>query len=573
MIILNEYQHVSQSTVISQYFIIIQMKSLTHHGVLFPPEYESKFNFGLSKLAEEMLYAYSKKMNTEYVHNPLFNQNFYKCLRLELKNSAKFPDDFKDILTKMSNYTEDITPEQKESIKAMNMNNKKKYGYAKVNGVREPLANYIIEPPGIFIGRGNSPYIGLWKYRIQPEDVTINFISDSHEPPKPPKGHHWKDVISNPNVTYIAKYTENIGNVVKMNKEVRFGSNSSIINQSDIRKFEKADKLLDNWDNVQKYIISNITNSDIHRKECALIAWLIQYTSIRIGSEETENEVVGASTLKVKNIHLYDSSDITQRAYAVIDHNDVNDLYNSQNKSNYYSTSLRNDYSTSLRNYCSTSLRNYYITLNFIGKDSIEFNNTYQIPKYIWSSLKTLMKHKNPDDFVFNVNSQQVNAFLNECLEGLTAKVFRTAWAKKILLELYNSSEFKQSWPDEYKVLKLKLLIIDVSLKLNHKKTTKVILNDVLKKLNDQLSLQSAKLDRLKDSITPKKRIHDVEWKIKTLQLKIEFAEKSYGINISTSLTNYINPRVIYEICKAKKIKIDKIYNATLLSRFKGMFK
>ena len=193
------------------------------------------------------------------------------------------------------------------------------------------------------------------------------------------------------------------------------------------------------------------------------------------------------------------------------------------------------------------------------------------------------MKNKKPDDKIFNVNAKQVNDFLNIALPGLTAKVFRTAWAKKVLLEIYKPNDFVKAWPDEYKVLKLKILILDVSLRLNHKKTTKTILSDVLDKLNNQLLKEVDKLNELKEKLKDvktdktkkniKERIKKMEWKIKTLQLKIEFTEKSYGINLSTALTNYINPKVIYEICKSKGIKIDKIYNKGLMERFKNIFK
>ena len=225
----------------------------------------------------------------------------------------------------------------------------------------------------------------------------------------------------------------------------------------------------------------------------------------------------------------------------------------------------------------------FILYLNFLGKDSIEYNNSFIIPAYIASALKKSLKGKKESEMLFDVNANQVNQFLSECLPGLTAKVFRTAWAKKVLLEIYKPNDFVKSWPDEYKVLKLKILILDVSLRLNHKKTTKTVLNNVLDKLNNQLMKEIEKLNGLKKKLKDvkndktkknmKERIKKLDWKIKTLQLKIEFAEKSYGINLSTALTNYINPKVIYEICKSKNIKLDKIYNKGLIERFKNIFK
>lgn len=487
------------------------IKSLVHNGVLFPKEYEPKyFDKKLSPLAEEMLYNYALKYNSEYVKDTIFNNNFYSCLKLELPKeylTKKFPDDYKQLILKIVNYTNShkLTDEQKLANKEIREKNKKKYGFAKVNGIKEPLGNYNVEPPGIFIGRGNNSYMGLWKYRIYPKDVIINFIpeKETDKVPKPNIKGEWKDIIHNNNITYIARYIENIGNILDNPKEVRFGSTSTIIQKSDLEKFEKGNELLNNWEKVQKHIIKNIQTS-----ECALIAWLIQFTSIRIGSEETENGVVGASTLKVKNINIKD--DILQ--------------------------------------------------LNFSGKDSIEYNNTFKVPKYIINAFNKIIKDKKEDDNLFSVSSKQVNEFLNECLPGLTAKVFRTAWAKKLMLD--NPIEIKKSWPVDYKAMKLKIQILDVSLRLNHKKTTKVVLNDVLKKLNDRLECEIEKLKTARDKVKQ-------EWKIKTLRLKIEFVEKSYGINLNTALTNYIDPRIIKDICKNKGIPLNKIYPETLLERFK----
>jgi DNA topoisomerase-1 len=38
----------------------------------------------------------------------------------------------------------------------------------------ERLANFRIEPPGLFRGRGEHPKMGLLKKRVPPEEITIN---------------------------------------------------------------------------------------------------------------------------------------------------------------------------------------------------------------------------------------------------------------------------------------------------------------------------------------------------------------------------------------------------------------
>ena len=489
-------------------------RTLVHNGVAFPPPYVRQgFHNELSDLAEEMMFAYSQKLGKPVI-NQLFNTNFYKCLQPELPDKYQhlpFPDAdfFQSILIQMQSAPRSHTSPSRSV-------SKEQYGYAIVNGKSEPLNNYIVEPPGIFIGRGNSPYTGLWKYRVQPEDIIINFISTTVQPPEPSVGGHWKAIISNPRITYIARYIENIGNTIHRAKEVRFASTSSIIHSSDTLKFKYSDVLLKNWNLVQAYIMKSLGSPNRRIQECALIAWLIQHTSIRIGSEETENGVVGASTLKVNNICIKDNT----------------------------------------------------ITLHFIGKDSVEYTNTFAIPVAIIRVLKRCMKGKHDNENVFNVSAKQVNHFLGICLPHLTAKVFRTALAKRILLSLYKPKQFNKSWPVEYKVLKLKLLLVKVSQLLNHRKST-TSSDKHLSHLQEQLNIKLERLKILRKSGKHLDRVLKLEWKIQILQLRIEFTEQSHDINLNTALTNYINPNIISHICKTKNIPIDKIYSQTLIKRFR----
>ena len=48
------------------------------------------------------------------------------------------------------------------------------YGFCVMDGHKEKIANFNIEPPGLFRGRGNHPKMGMHKRRVMPEDVIIN---------------------------------------------------------------------------------------------------------------------------------------------------------------------------------------------------------------------------------------------------------------------------------------------------------------------------------------------------------------------------------------------------------------
>lgn len=48
------------------------------------------------------------------------------------------------------------------------------YGYCLLDGHREKIGNFRVEPPGLFRGRGEHPKMGKLKKRIHSVDVIIN---------------------------------------------------------------------------------------------------------------------------------------------------------------------------------------------------------------------------------------------------------------------------------------------------------------------------------------------------------------------------------------------------------------
>jgi DNA topoisomerase-1 len=269
--------------------------------------------------AEEMLWNFAGKIETDYF---LKNQsNFIEHAWIDIQplltpnqQKLEWPKDFMPLLKSMratqvqeSEAKKAYNKEHKEEIKQEKEARKAKYGFATLNGKQEPLGNIMIEMPGFFISRG-SKLMGRWKYRVQPEDVIINWVSNKPAP-KAPAGHHWKKVEANKNALQIVKYTENIGNIYDHPKKILFAATSSTKQNADQKKFEKALKLIKDWDKMEKLIEKGLKSKDKKEQECALIAYLIKTTSIRVGSSDTEgteieNGVVGASTLRVSNITL-----------------------------------------------------------------------------------------------------------------------------------------------------------------------------------------------------------------------------------------------------------------------------
>lgn len=297
-----------------------KFSTLEHNGVLFPEEYiPSGYrvnNIELSPLAEEMLFAYSGYIETDYVKDKVFRDNFWSCLKKELPASLrklKFPEDFSKTLKAMFDKKQEIKAEKaayrkehKKEIEEDKKTLKEQYGYAIVDGERVPLGMYVIEGPGIMMARGQAKTRGLWKYRVKPEDVIINWKSNK-EPPSPPKSHKWKGLESKSNQS-IASYEIRVGEDFYVSKGILFSAQSDYKKNSDMVKFENARKLVKNWKKIEKYIANGIASENQKIKQSALISWLIIKTGIRVGSDfdPRENGVVGASSLKVSNISIKD---------------------------------------------------------------------------------------------------------------------------------------------------------------------------------------------------------------------------------------------------------------------------
>jgi DNA topoisomerase-1 len=58
-----------------------------------------------------------------------------------------------------------MTKEEKNELKEGKKAMDEKYGYAVIDGRREKIGNYRMEPPGLFRGRGDHPKTGRIKVR------------------------------------------------------------------------------------------------------------------------------------------------------------------------------------------------------------------------------------------------------------------------------------------------------------------------------------------------------------------------------------------------------------------------
>ena len=64
---------------------------------------------------------------------------------------------------KMKEQKKAMTKEEKDKIKQEKKELEEKYGWASIDGRREKVGNFRIEPPGLFRGRGDHPKTGTLK--------------------------------------------------------------------------------------------------------------------------------------------------------------------------------------------------------------------------------------------------------------------------------------------------------------------------------------------------------------------------------------------------------------------------
>ena len=200
---------------------------------------------------EEVAGFFAALLETEHAADKTFQANFFRDWLKLLKDhppaeGIKVTDFKKCDFRPMFEYFElqkekkkQLTAADKRQLKAEREAIEKPYLFATIDGRKEKVGNFRVEPPGLFRGRGEHPKKGTFKYRLNPEDIVIN-IAESAPVPVPNIPGSWKEVVHDNTVTWLAHWKENVnGN----SKYVFLSAGSTWKGQSDRQKFEKAKKL------------------------------------------------------------------------------------------------------------------------------------------------------------------------------------------------------------------------------------------------------------------------------------------------------------------------------------------
>ncbi len=532
--------------------------TFSHSGVLFPDPYiphkipliYSGKKIILKPDSEEYATIYAKFTETEYVKNKTFNKNFFndwlKILKKDGHNEITEFDkcDFSLILKHIIQHKEvkkNMSKEEKQIEKEKKEKFEEKFKIAYVNGKEQATGNFRIEPPGIFLGRGCHPKAGKIKKRIYPENITINIDNKSSIPllPKFLSNHKWGKIIHDNTLEWLCSWKDDITGKTKY---VWLGAKSDFKAKSDEHKFDTAIKLSKNIIEIRRTNWNNITSSktDNKTKQLACALYLIDNLALRVGNEKGDDEAdtVGVCSLRVEHIKFLPSNKIS---------------------------------------------------LDFLGKDSVRYQNTVPIDPEVYKVLIKFTEKKSKSDELFDlINPQMLNQYLGTMMEGLTAKVFRTYNASKLFQTELNDINTKIDKMDHNDESKINLILdmynkanVKVAILCNHQKNVSKSFDEQLEKIDekiDELKKKRKELDKEKNSFnkdTEKEQIKKINEKIHKIKKKINDTENKKdlkmelkNLSLTTSKTNYIDPRITIAFFKKHKLPLEKIFSQTLRDKF-----
>ncbi|RWS21773.1 DNA topoisomerase 1-like protein, partial [Leptotrombidium deliense] len=529
-------------------------KTLSHKGPVFAPAYEPlpssvRFYYDgkhvkLSKPAEEVATFYGRMLDHDYTTKESFNKNFFKDWKKFMSKDEKelITDlkkcDFREIneyFKEQSEKRKQMTKEEKQEKKAREEEIQKEYGYCIVDGHKQKIGNYKIEPPGLFRGRGEHPKMGKVKRRIEAEDVIIN-IGKKAEVPAPPPGHKWKEVRHDKTVSWLASWTENIMGSVKY---IMLNPSSKLKSMKDWQKYEKARELAKYVEKIREDYREDFKAREMVKRQRAVALYFIDKLALRAGNEKEEGETadtVGCCSLRVEHITLHEEKDDEK----------------------------------------------YVVDFDFLGKDSIRYQNSVPVEKRVFKSLRVFMENKSPSDDLFDrLNTATMNKYLNSLMDGLTAKVFRTYNASITLQEqLKKLTRDDMSLPE--RMLAYNRANRAVAVLCNHQRAVPKTfekqmdnLNTKIKEKKKQISdvkkdLKNAKKNNdTKESEKCKKKVKTLEEQLKKLEVQLVDKDENKQIALGTSKLNYLDPRISVAWCKKYDVPIEKIFNKTQRDKFR----
>jgi DNA topoisomerase-1 len=259
----------------------------------------------------------------------------------------------------------------------------------------------------------------------------------------------------------------------------------------------------------------------------------------------------------------------------------------------------------------------------------MRYFNTVKVDTRIFKNLQQFLQKKKPTDDVFNqLTTSALNAHLKKLMPGLTAKVFRTYNASITLERELAKADTKKTDSVEEKVLAFNRANREVAILCNHQRSQPkkhdehmAKMDDLLKTLQEEKErvekhIKNLKSGKVKTESPPAKKVkreddesskdgkkeksadkkkgdetttnktekelkelpNDVE-RCKKLLTKLEQRISAYTVKktekeelktvaLTTSKTNYIDPRITAAWAKRLEVPLEKLFSKSLRDKF-----
>ena len=306
-------------------------------------------------------------------------------------------------------------------------------------------------------------------------------------------------------------------------KYVWLADTFSLKQEREIEKYDKARELEAKIRKVRGHIRRNLESPDPLRRKIATVCYLIDRLKLRVGDEKDKDEAdtIGAATLRPQHV----SFDADGTAH-----------------------------------------------FKFLGKDSVSWHLKARLPDPVEVNLRECIAQAQSALFK-GVRSDNVSAFLDETLPGLTAKVFRTYHATHAVKESLTRAAITRDDPDFAKNHVAKMANLQAAITCNHKKKTPKSWRESLSKMEIRLRELKAKrkalsAKRFRKAETRVRRLTKAEERIRRLRLRITLKKKTKNYNLNTSLKSYIDPRVYYAWSQSVDYDWTNVYSTTLQRKF-----
>jgi len=548
----------------------LELQQLIHNGVIVsdPPPPRGLVitlrgeRVALTPKQEEMALAWAKKQGTPYVTDPVFVENFLADFGAELglEPLLTLPEiDFGPavaVVLAEKAAKERMTRDARKALAAQRKAKREalraQFGFAVVNGEPAELANYIVEPSGIFMGRGQHPLRGRWKEGARQNDITLNLSPDAPMPPG-----DWAEIVWQPESLWVARWKDKLSDKLKY---VWLSDTVPIKQAREAQKFDTAIELDAQLEAVRARIAQNLNAPEPKKRMIATACYLIDALCLRVGDEKDADEAdtVGATTLRPEHVTLHPDGTAE---------------------------------------------------FHFLGKDSVEWHKTLPLPKLVRRNMEELIRHARPssngqgDDDRFaptrdlpqlfpDISSRNVNAYLSNLMPGLTAKVFRTHHSTVAVQESLDRSGVTADDPEYVKWDAATQANLEAAMLGNHTKkytgnwqASKARFEERLQKAEARVvryeaqaeelvqrlaALQVEAREKIEAARTPaqrenretryEKRIERAHQRVAKAHERLERARHAVGKikaqlkvtsqkrtwNLGTSLKSYVDPRVYY---------------------------